>query len=181
MPAGESGLLSGTQKRMLFDIASHVKRCRRRTLLNAPLQDDEKEPPTWVLFTGNREAQITAVKLLSYITGLNICRIDPATVATRYIREAEKNLDRIFADAEASQVILFFDEADTLFGKKTWIRDPGGPEVSSGLRPLLKRMERYPGIILLSAPAKDDIDPDVLRRVTYVADFKGPGAEPVED
>ena len=98
------------------------------------------------LFAGESGTGKTmAAQVLAHELGLELFRIDLATVVSKYIGETEKNLDRIFAAAEGSNAILFFDEADALFGKRSEVRDSHDRYANIEVAYLLQKMERLRG------------------------------------
>ena len=109
--------------------------------------------------------------------GLPMYRIDLSQVVNKYIGETEKNLHRLFDAAEASDVILFFDEADALFGKRTEVKDAHDRYANLEVSYLLERMERFKGLGVLATNRKQDLDEAFLRRLRFVIDFPLPGEE----
>jgi len=108
---------------------------------------------------------------------LPLFRIDLSQVVNKYIGETEKNLRRLFDAADAADVILFFDEADSLFGKRTEVRDAHDRYANLEVSYLLERMERFKGLAILATNRKRDLDEAFLRRLRYVIDFPLPGPE----
>ena len=99
------------------------------------------------------------------------------TVVSKYIGETEKNLDRIFAAAEGSNAILFFDEADALFGRRSEISDSHDRYANIEVAYLLQKMESYPGAVVLATNFRRNIDDAFLRRLDFVVDFPFPEPE----
>lgn len=108
---------------------------------------------------------------------LPLFRIDLSQVVNKYIGETEKNLRRLFDAADAADVILFFDEADSLFGKRTEVRDAHDRYANLEVSYLLERMERFKGLAILATNRKRDLDEAFLRRLRFVVDFPLPGVE----
>ncbi len=108
---------------------------------------------------------------------LPLYRIDLSQVVNKYIGETEKNLRRLFDAAEASDVILFFDEADSLFGKRTEVKDAHDRYANLEVSYLLERMERFKGLAILATNRKRDLDEAFLRRLRFLIDFPLPGAD----
>ena len=102
---------------------------------------------------------------------LPLYRIDLSQVVNKYIGETEKNLRRLFDAAEASDVILFFDEADSLFGKRTEVKDAHDRYANLEVSYLLERMERFKGLAILATNRKKDLDEAFLRRLRFLIDF----------
>jgi hypothetical protein len=128
-----------------------------------------------VLFAGESGTGKTmAAQVLARELGLDIYRIDLATVVSKYIGETEKNLDRIFAAAEGSNAVLFFDEADAIFGKRSEVRDAHDRYANVEVAYLLQRMESYPGAVILATNLRQNVDDAFLRRLDFVIDFPFP-------
>jgi SpoVK/Ycf46/Vps4 family AAA+-type ATPase len=103
-------------------------------------------------------------------------RVNLAQVVDKYIGETEKNLERIFDAADASDTILFFDEADALFGRRTEVRDAHDRYANLEVAYLLERMERFKGLGILATNRRGDLDEAFLRRLRYIVDFPMPDA-----
>jgi SpoVK/Ycf46/Vps4 family AAA+-type ATPase len=101
-------------------------------------------------------------------------RVDLAAVASKYIGETEKNLDRIFRAAERSGAILLFDEADALFGKRSEVKDSHDRYANIEVNYLLQRIEAFGGLAILSSNSKSAIDEAFLRRLRFVIEFPRP-------
>lgn len=108
---------------------------------------------------------------------LPLYRIDLSQVVNKYIGETEKNLRRLFDAAEASDVILFFDEADSLFGRRTEVKDAHDRYANLEVSYLLERMERFKGLAILATNRKKDLDEAFLRRLRFLIDFPLPGVD----
>jgi len=104
----------------------------------------------------------------------DLMRVDLSRVVSRYIGETEKNLSRVFAEAEASNAVLFFDEADALFGKRSEVKDSHDRYANIEISYLLQKLERHRGLVLLASNARHNIDPAFLRRLRYVVDLPWP-------
>jgi SpoVK/Ycf46/Vps4 family AAA+-type ATPase len=103
-----------------------------------------------------------AAQVLAAELGLEIFRVDLATIVSKYIGETEKNLDRIFGAAEGSNAILFFDEADALFGKRSEVGDSHDRYANIEVAYLLQKMEGYPGAVILATNFRRNIDDALL-------------------
>jgi len=131
-----------------------------------------------VLFAGESGTGKTmAAQVLAAELGLELFRVDLATVVSKYIGETEKNLDRIFDAADGSNAILFFDEADALFGKRSEISDSHDRYANIEVAYLLQRMEGYAGAVILATNFRRNIDDAFVRRLDFVVDFPFPDAE----
>ena len=130
-----------------------------------------------VLFAGESGTGKTmAAQVLARELGLELFRIDLATIVSKYIGETEKNLDRIFSAAEGSNAILFFDEADALFGKRSEVRDSHDRYANIEVAYLLQKMDSYAGAVILATNFRQNIDDAFLRRLDVVVDFPFPEA-----
>jgi DNA polymerase III delta prime subunit len=118
-----------------------------------------------------------AATLLGKYTGLDVFRIDLSKVVSKYIGETEKNLSRIFDKAEQKKWILFFDEADALFGKRTEIHDAHDKYANQEVGYLLQRIETYKGLIILASNFKANMDEAFLRRMQNVVYFPMPSPQ----
>lgn len=112
--------------------------------------------------------------LLGQETGLDVYRIDLSMVISKYIGETEKNLARIFDYAGQHQWILFFDEADALFGKRTATKDAHDRYANQEVAYLLQRIEEYEGVAILASNLKDHIDDAFTRRFHTIIHFPLP-------
>jgi hypothetical protein len=131
-----------------------------------------------VLFAGESGTGKTmAAQVLAAQLGLEIFRVDLATIVSKYIGETEKNLDRIFGAAEGSNAILFFDEADALFGKRSEVSDSHDRYANIEVAYLLQKMEGYAGAVILATNFRRNIDDAFVRRLDFVIDFPFPEAE----
>ena len=131
-----------------------------------------------VLFAGESGTGKTmAAQVLAAELGLDLFRVDLATIVSKYIGETEKNLDRIFDAADGSNAILFFDEADALFGKRSEVSDSHDRYANIEVAYLLQRMEQYPGAVILATNFRRNIDDAFIRRLDFVIDFPFPEAE----
>jgi hypothetical protein len=112
--------------------------------------------------------------LLGKHTGLDVYRIDLSLIISKYIGETEKNLTKIFDRAENKKWILFFDEADALFGKRTQVKDSHDRYANQEVSFLLQRVEDYNGLVILATNLKSNIDEAFARRFQSIIDFPMP-------
>ena len=128
-----------------------------------------------VLFAGPPGTGKTmAAEILALKLDLPMYRIDLSQVVNKYIGETEKNLKRVFDAADVSDMILFFDEADSLFGRRTEVSDAHDRYANLEISYLLERMERFKGLGILATNRKKDLDEAFLRRLRYIIDFPLP-------
>ncbi|NLF77556.1 MAG: ATP-binding protein [Chloroflexi bacterium] len=131
-----------------------------------------------VLFAGpSGTGKTMAGEIIARELGLALYRIDLSGVVSKYIGETEKNLSRIFDAANRSHAILFFDEADALFGKRSEVRDAHDRYANIEISYLLQRMETYDGVAILASNLRDNIDDAFLRRLTFLVEFPFPDAD----
>ncbi len=116
-----------------------------------------------------------AAQVLAGSLGMELYRIDLAGVVNKYIGETEKRLKQVFDICERANVLLFFDEADALFGQRTRVKDAHDRYANIEIDYLLQRMEQFDGVAILATNRKSDIDPAFLRRIRFVVDFLPPG------
>jgi hypothetical protein len=130
------------------------------------------------LFSGpSGTGKTMAAEILAGALELDLYRIDLAGVVSKFIGETEKNLRRVFDAAERSGAILFFDEADALFGTRTEVRDSHDRYANLEINYLLQRMEDYSGLAILATNRRSALDTAFLRRLRFVIDFPFPAAD----
>src|SRR6185295_9605219 len=100
-----------------------------------------------------------------------ILRIDLSRVVSKYIGDTEKNIDRVFSDAEKSGAALLIDEADALLGKRSEVNDAHDRYANIEVAFLLQRMEAYEGLAILTTNMRQNLDPAFLRRLRFMVDF----------
>ena len=128
-----------------------------------------------ILFAGPPGTGKTmAAGIISKALGLDLYRIDLSSMVSKYIGETEKNLNKVFHEARTSNSIVFFDEADALFGKRTEIKDAHDRYANIEVSYLLQKMEEHEGIIILASNMKSNIDEAFLRRMHFSIDFPFP-------
>ncbi|NEQ55238.1 MAG: ATP-binding protein, partial [Leptolyngbya sp. SIO3F4] len=115
--------------------------------------------------------------LLGKYTGKDVYKIDLSMVVSKFIGETEKNLANLFARAESKDWILFFDEADALFGKRTNVRDAHDKYANQEVSYLLQRVENYDGLVILSSNLKSNIDEAFIRRFQAIINFPMPSSK----
>ena len=127
------------------------------------------------LFSGpSGTGKTMAAEVLANELQLDLYRIDLASVVSKYIGETEKNVKRVFDAAEDSGAILFFDEADALFGKRSEVKDSHDRYANIEVSYLLQRMEAYRGLAVLATNLKGALDAAFLRRIRFVINFPFP-------
>jgi hypothetical protein len=128
------------------------------------------------LFAGaSGTGKTMAAEILANHLRLNLYRVDLSSVVSKYIGETEKNLRRLFDAAEEGAMILFFDEADALFGKRSEVKDSHDRYANIEVNYLLQRMESYRGLAILATNTKSALDQAFVRRLRFIVDFPFPG------
>jgi SpoVK/Ycf46/Vps4 family AAA+-type ATPase len=115
-----------------------------------------------------------AAEIIANDLGLDLYKIDLSTVVSKYIGETEKNLNRIFQEAEQSNAILFFDEADALFGKRSEVKDSHDRYANIEINYLLQKMEEYEGIVIMASNFRKNIDEAFTRRLRFIIEIPFP-------
>jgi hypothetical protein len=168
-------VIPSTQLSLLREIAQHLRHratvyedwgMRGKTMRGQGL---------CVLFTGETGTGKTlAAEAIANEAGLDLYRIDLATVVSKYIGETEKNLKRVFDAAEASGAVLLFDEADALYGKRSDVKDSHDRYANIEIAYLLQRVEAYRGLAILTTNFRSALDRSFLRRIRYIVQFPFP-------
>jgi ATP-dependent 26S proteasome regulatory subunit len=128
-----------------------------------------------LLFAGpSGTGKTMAAEVLARELGLDLYKIDLSTVISKYIGETEKNLSRIFAEAATSNAVLFFDEADALFGKRSEVRDSHDRYANIEINYLLQKMEEYEGTVILATNLRKNMDDAFVRRIQFTIEFPFP-------
>ena len=129
------------------------------------------------LFTGlSGTGKTMAAEIVAGELGLALFRIDLSGIVSKWIGETEKNLDRVFQAASDSNAILFFDEADALFGKRSEVKDSHDRYANLEISYLLQKMEGYEGVAILATNMRQQLDDAFLRRLTFMVAFAVPEA-----
>jgi hypothetical protein len=128
------------------------------------------------LFAGpSGTGKTMAAQVVARSLGMELYRVDLAGVVNKYIGETEKRLKRVFDACERSNAMLFFDEADALFGQRMQVKDAHDRFANIEIDYLLQRTEHYEGIAILATNRKEDLDKAFMRRLRFVIDFLPPG------
>ncbi len=128
-----------------------------------------------ILFAGpSGTGKTMAAEIIAGELGLEVFKIDLSTVVSKYIGETEKNLSRIFSEAETSNAILFFDEADALFGRRSEVKDSHDRYANIETGYLLQRMEEYEGVVILATNFRKNMDDAFMRRLHFAVEFPFP-------
>jgi SpoVK/Ycf46/Vps4 family AAA+-type ATPase len=127
------------------------------------------------LFSGpSGTGKTMAAEIIAGDLELDLYRIDLASVVSKYIGETEKNLAKIFVEAERASAVLFFDEADALFGKRSEVKDAHDRYANIEISYLLQRVESYEGVVILATNLKKNVDEAFIRRLQFLVEFPFP-------
>jgi AAA+ superfamily predicted ATPase len=155
----------------------------QKDALRAIVLDVRAQPDTAI--SGTRGAGVTALfvvpdsatamkatAVLANEIGRDVYRVDLGQVVSRYVGETEKNLTRVFDEAQRAGAVLFFDEADALFGKRTDVKDAHDRYANLDISYLLERLEEYEGLMILATNRRENVDDAFIRRIRYVVSFE---------
>ena len=163
------------------DLEDFVERCRRRDGLVegfGPALQARYRPGVRALLVGpTGTGKTLAASWIATRLGLPLFRVDLSAVTSKYIGDTEKNLSQLLSRAEESEVVLLFDEADSLFGKRTEVRDAHDRFANAQTNFLLQRLENYDGIVLLTSNSRTRFDSAFARRLDLILEFAAPNAE----
>jgi hypothetical protein len=130
------------------------------------------------LFAGDSGTGKTmSAEVIAADLGLDLYAVNLATVVDKYVGETEKNLERIFAEAGGVNAVLFFDEADAIFGKRSEVRDAHDRYANIESAYLLQRLETFDGLAVLATNLRSNIDEGFTRRLDAIIDFPAPTSE----
>ncbi len=130
------------------------------------------------MFSGSSGTGKTmAAELLASDQRVDLYKIDLSAVISKYVGETEKNLSRLFEQAEDANAILFFDEADALFGKRGEVKEAKDRWANIEVNYLLQRVEEYAGVVILASNLRQNIDEAFMRRINVVVEFPAPDAD----
>jgi len=168
-------VLPEREKQLLKEIIIHVAQ-RHKVYEEWGFEDkNSRGLGISALFAGSSGTGKTmAAEVIAHELHLELYRIDLSAVVSKYIGETEKNLAKLFDTAEDTGAILFFDEADALFGKRTDIKDSHDRHANIEINYLLQRMENYRGLAILATNMKDTLDTAFTRRLKFIINFPFP-------
>jgi SpoVK/Ycf46/Vps4 family AAA+-type ATPase len=127
------------------------------------------------LFVGEKGSGRTrAAQVIAHDLGVELYRIDLSAVVSKYIGETEKNLGRIFDQAETTGAVLMFDEADPLFGECSEVTDSHHRYANLEVAYVLERLEFYPGLTILSVNPRAEVPRPVRKRLDFTIEFPPP-------
>lgn len=171
-------VLSEAQLELLREIVVHVQRRRSAYQEWGGAKKSSRGLGVTALFAGpSGTGKTLAGQVLARELDLDLYQVDLAAVASKYIGEAEKNLSRVFDAAEEGGAVLFFDEADALFGKRSEVKDSHDRYANIEVSYLLQRMEAFHGLTVLTTNTREALDPSFLRRIPFVVEFPASTSE----
>ena len=164
--------LPPANKRQLRQLVDRIGE-RSRDYADAGPHAEDRSPV--VLFDGPWVAgKIIAAELIAGHQGADIYKIDTPTLVSKWVGETEKNLARLFLDPEVNEVILFFDEADAIFGSRTEVRDADDRWANIEINYLLQRIEEYDGVVILASSFRQNTEEAFPGRPNFLVGFPFP-------
>lgn len=171
----EQVVLPPDRKQQLLEIVDHVQLASR-------VLDDWKfreqlpygRGVAALFFGSSGTGKTMAAMGIARRLGVQILRLDLSRVVSKYIGDTEKNLDRVFTDAQRCGAAILIDEADALFGKRSEVKDAHDRYANIEVAYLLQRMEAYDGLAILTTNMRKNLDPAFMRRLRFVIDFPRP-------
>ncbi len=161
---------SKSRTKELKEIASKI--FHERKLIAGTKNRVRRQSSHILLFTGpGGSGKTLAAEVIANELNKDIYRIDLSRVVSKYIGETEKNLDKIFKSAERGDYILFFDEADALFGKRSEVKDSHDRYANIETGYLLQRIESYKSLVIVSSDMKAALDDAFIRRLHFIVHF----------
>ena len=169
-------VLPETELKLLRQISGQVKQRGRVYLDGGFAAARTRGLSINALFSGESGTGKTmAAEVIANELRLDLYRIDLSAVINKYIGETEKNLRRVFDAAEGGGVILFFDEADALFGKRSEVKDSHDRYANIEINYLLQRLESYRGLAILATNMRSALDTSFMRRIRFIVEFRPHG------
>lgn len=166
------------QKSILYNICSHVwHRHKVYDEWNMDSRYAYGKNVSALFFGPPGTGKTMAVHVLANMLNLPLYRVDLSQVVDKYIGETEKRLEEIFEAAEKNNTVLFFDEADSIFGKRSEVNESKDRYANTEVSYILQRIEQYEGIVILASNYRKNIDEAFMRRIRYLVEFSLPGKQ----
>jgi hypothetical protein len=170
-------VLPDNTRQQLREIAEAIRQRERVYRHWGMLKRTGRSAGLMMLFTGaSGTGKTMAASVVANAAGLDIYRIDLASVVSKYIGETEQNLERIFVAARGSSAVLLFDEADALMGKRSEVKDAHDRYANLEVAYLLQKMEEHDGVVILASNLPKNLDSAFTRRMHYMIEFARPNA-----
>jgi AAA+ superfamily predicted ATPase len=171
-------VLPADQKGQLLEIVDHI-RLAPRVLDGWRFRDQLPygRGVTALFFGSSGTGKTMAAIGIARRIGIQLLRLDLSRVVSKYIGDTEKNIDRVFSDAQRSGSAILIDEADALLGKRSEVRDAHDRYANIEVAYLLQRMEAYDGLAILTTNMRQNLDAAFLRRLRFIIDFPRPDAD----
>jgi SpoVK/Ycf46/Vps4 family AAA+-type ATPase len=167
-------VLPQDRKKQLLEVCSYVKNYPK-VYESWGFDKHSRGKGLNVLFSGpSGTGKTMAAEIIAGELGVDMYKIDLSMVISKYIGETEKNLNQIFKDAENANAVLFFDEADALFGKRSEVKDAHDRYANIEINYLLQKMEEHEGIVVLATNMQRNVDDAFLRRMNFIVEFPFP-------
>lgn len=132
---------------------------------------DSRKDGYFMLLDGEEKNKAVFIDTIHNEVGKEIHRVDLSKFVSKYIGETEKNLSLLFQEAEQKNWVLLFDEGDALFGKRSTVKDSHDRYANREVKAILNKLERFPGLAILSSNFKQNIDKAFTRRFATVVRF----------
>lgn len=167
--------LPRNQHQQLLQIVDEVAKQRRPSKSRAGRHRLIKKTGITAFFAGaSGTGKTMAAEVIANELNLALYLIDLSSIASKYIGETEKNLEKVFDAAGKSGAILFFDEADALFGKRSEVKDSHDRYANIEVGYLLQRINAFHGLVIFTTNMKSALDDSFLRRIRHIVDFPIP-------
>jgi SpoVK/Ycf46/Vps4 family AAA+-type ATPase len=171
----ENLVLQDDRKRQLMEIVDHV-RLAPKVLDGWKFREQLPygRGVSALFFGPSGTGKTMAAMGIARALGVQLLRIDLSRVVSKYIGDTEKNIDRVFNDAQKSGSAILIDEADALLGKRSEVKDAHDRYANIEVAYVLQRMEAYEGLAILTSNMRQNLDPAFLRRLRFIVDFPRP-------
>jgi len=171
-------ILPAANKRALYELRARIRNHPRVHGVMGLGEHMRLGRGVTALFVGaSGTGKTLAAEVLAGERQIDLYRIDLAALVSKWVGETEKNLSRIFADAERANCMLFFDEADAIFGQRGEIKQAHDRWANLEVNYLLQRIEEYSGVVVLATNLRQNIDDAFQRRIHVVVEFPAPDPE----
>lgn len=170
-------VLADETMRLLRTLASQARENQSERGASAGAQGSETRDGLVAIFTGENDAdKKAAAEALANDLDVKLYHVDLSSVASKWIGETEKNLNRLLSAAEEADAILFFDEADALFGNRSSLGDDRSRHTSSEADLVMQLLEAHRGLSILATSKPSNLDPAFTRRIRFIVAFESPAA-----